>query len=105
MGDVFRRDGRTDPAARLSRWHNHDRTHMSLGDGTETPARAFTGKIPRRAPRGPRRAGGGEYHVRTQGADSFWDATNLLLTGETFYDLQLSGSFAHRLRRSQYCPF
>lgn len=46
MGDIFHREGRTDPVARLVRRYNRDRTHVSLGGGRETPARAFAGKMP-----------------------------------------------------------
>ena len=66
VGDIFHREGQTDPVTRLVRWYNHDRTHMSLGDGTETPAQAFARKMPPPdAVRVTDGQTGEEYHVRT----------------------------------------
>ena len=45
VGGPFHSAGPTDPVARLVRWYNHDRAHMSLNKG-ETPARAFARKMP-----------------------------------------------------------
>ncbi len=45
VGDIFHTSGPTDPVARLIKWYNHDRRHMSLERG-ETPAMAFRRKMP-----------------------------------------------------------
>ena len=46
VGDIFHPSRPTDPVARLIRWYNHDRRHMSLKKRRETPARAFQRKMP-----------------------------------------------------------
>ena len=45
IGDIFHSSGPTDPVARLIKWYNHDRRHMSLSR-RETPARAFVRMMP-----------------------------------------------------------
>ena len=78
-GDIFRTSGPADPAAGLIKRYGHDRRHMSLGQGRETPARAFL--------RGRRPPGvgvvacgrtGEQYRVRCGGGGGgchFWDLT------------------------------
>ena len=46
VGDIFHPSGPTDPVARLIKWYNYDRKHMSLKKRRETPARAFLRKMP-----------------------------------------------------------
>ena len=46
VGDIFNSSGPTDPVARLIKWYNYDRKHMSLKKRRETPARAFLRKMP-----------------------------------------------------------
>ena len=46
VGDIFHPSGPTDPVARLIKWHNHDRRHMSPKKRRETPAQAFQRKMP-----------------------------------------------------------
>ena len=70
VGDIFHTSGPTDPAAGLIKRYGHDRRHMSLGQGRETPARAFL--------RGRRPPGvgvvacgrtGEQYRVRCEGGE------------------------------------
>ena len=47
MGGPFNTKPKTDPVERFVEWFNHDRPHMSLDlDNLETPAQAFTRKMP-----------------------------------------------------------
>ena len=46
VGDIFNSSGPTDPVARLIKWYNYDRRHMSLKNRRETPAQAFQRKMP-----------------------------------------------------------
>lgn len=57
VGSPFYSAGPTDPVTRLVHWHNHDRTHMLLGE-SETPAKRSPEKCLRRTQR-LRRANGG----------------------------------------------
>ncbi len=46
VGGPLNMTGPKDPVQRLIEWYNQDRMHMSLGDGTETPAEAYARKAP-----------------------------------------------------------
>ena len=47
VGGPFNTKPKTDPVERFVEWFNHDRPHMSLDlDNLETPAQAFTRKMP-----------------------------------------------------------
>ena len=45
VGGPFHAGGATDPIDRLVEWYNHERDHMSPGEG-ETPAMAYARKMP-----------------------------------------------------------